>query len=424
VTTAVYALLFFGFVGYLIFKVMNKWAKQLGELQTDSLISGTQRIEQSIRNFRELYVQNKLNQLFDELEDIRNKYALRSANQLLIPNLNKYVLEISIAIGTFIMAAFQFSHNTAPIATANLAIFLVAGSRLAPAVMRVQHGLIQVKISMGEVSRTIRFVRHALNISEISDNYFPEEFRGTKFYPRVELRNLEFKYDDNHIFEVKIDELVVREGQSLAIVGKSGSGKTTLVDLMLGILSPKSGKILVSGLFPSQTFKLFPGLVSYVPQDIFLFRGSIAQNVSMEFDENNINYQRVKEALSSAQIEELASLSLDGLGLTIGEGGISLSGGQRQRIGIARALYSKPSLIFLDESTSALDAETEQRINDVISSLRGKATTITVAHRLSTVRNSDLVIYMENGKILGSGTFDELKESLPDFLQQTKLLGL
>jgi ABC-type bacteriocin/lantibiotic exporter with double-glycine peptidase domain len=144
----------------------------------------------------------------------------------------------------------------------------------------------------------------------------------------------------------------------------------------------------------------------------------------MEFDENNINYQRVKEALSSAQIEELASLSLDGLGLTIGEGGISLSGGQRQRIGIARALYSKPSLIFLDESTSALDAETEQRINDVISSLRGKATTITVAHRLSTVRNSDLVIYMENGKILGSGTFDELKESLPDFLQQTKLLGL
>jgi ABC-type multidrug transport system fused ATPase/permease subunit len=233
-----------------------------------------------------------------------------------------------------------------------------------------------------------------------------------------------FKYNLDSKFNLENLNLDIGAGKLVAITGSSGAGKTTLVDLLLGVHIPTSGDIYISGLSPLDAFQKWPGATAYVPQDTVIINGNIWENIALGFDYNPEHEKNVNEALKLSNLEDYVQSLPEGLFTKVGDRGHKLSGGQRQRLGIARALFTKPKLLVLDEATSSLDAQTESDITEAIKSLKGKTTIIMIAHRLSSVRNADQVIFMNNGIIESVGTFEEVRKEVPNFDKQANLMGL
>jgi ATP-binding cassette subfamily C protein len=212
-------------------------------------------------------------------------------------------------------------------------------------------------------------------------------------------------------------------GSSLGIVGPSGAGKSTLIDLLLGLSVPSSGAILIDGHPLNSVLRQWRGRVGYVPQRVALFDGTIAQNVALTWSDE-IDRERVQTALERAQLGSLIASRGAGIDERIGERGVSLSGGQQQRLGIARALYTDPLVLVLDEATSSLDTKTEDEVTKSIKALQGEVTLISVAHRLSTIKDYDRICYVDEGVIVSQGSFREVAAELPSFAEQVFLAGL
>jgi ABC-type multidrug transport system fused ATPase/permease subunit len=189
-------------------------------------------------------------------------------------------------------------------------------------------------------------------------------------------------------------------------------------------LDGTSGSVLISGNPPLQTIAKWPGAIAYVPQDVAMSSGTIRENITLGFPENSEDEGLIHDALRTAQLLTFIESLPQGLDTQVGERGTKLSGGQRQRLGIARAMFTKPKLLVLDEATSALDGQTESDISSSILELKGSATVVMIAHRLSTVRFADLVVYIDGGKILAKGTFEEVRMQVPNFEKQAQLMGL
>jgi ABC-type multidrug transport system fused ATPase/permease subunit len=343
-------------------------------------------------------------------------------SQLLFPNIGKYAVEVSIALATLLMAALQFSTQNAAQAAANLSIFLAAGSRVAPALLRIQNGMITLKSNLGQVTPTLALLDGRNRIE------FPKRLGSSDynsgFIAEIEVNNLEFRYPASNNFEIRVSSLKIEQGNMVAIIGKSGSGKTSLVDLMLGLKVPLSGECKISGIVSREAVEKWPGRIAYVPQHVEIFEGSIAENIAIGETRDNIDVSRVVDLLNAVKLFTEVVHNLDGVWQNIGGKEGALSGGQRQRLGIARALYHDPSLIILDEATSALDGESEHVITNLFLSLKSKVTIVAIAHRLSTVEASDLVIYMDKGRIIASGSFEHLKATLGSDLTKARILGL
>jgi ABC-type multidrug transport system fused ATPase/permease subunit len=201
----------------------------------------------------------------------------------------------------------------------------------------------------------------------------------------------------------------------VAILGPSGAGKTTLINLILGLLDPTSGEILISGEKPIQAINNWPGAISYVPQDPFIINSSVRQNICLGLDPASIKDSDIWQALEFAELKEYVASLPDELDAQLGENGYKFSGGQKQRLAIARGLLLQPKLMVLDEATSALDSKTENILIKSFQRLSGKVTIIVIAHRLTTAQNTDKVIYLENGKIAGIGSFQEIKGKISNF---------
>ena len=221
----------------------------------------------------------------------------------------------------------------------------------------------------------------------------------------------------------KVD-LDISQGSQVAIVGPSGAGKSTLLDLLIGVIPPKNGVIKLSGEYPSTAIKKWTGKIAYLPQNTFIINGSFLTNITLSQNNSQLSQAHLEKILEISQLSDFINEMPDGIQTIIGQGGMNLSGGQKQRLGIARALFTEPQLIFLDEPTSALDASTEFAITTALSALKGQVTTVIVAHRLSSVINSDLIVYMEEGNRVGNGNFEFLKSKIPNCEKQAQLLGL
>ena len=196
-----------------------------------------------------------------------------------------------------------------------------------------------------------------------------------------------------------------------------------MVDILLGIVYPEVGSIEISGANPAEVTQLWPGAIAYVPQETSIINGTIKENICLGYLASEVPDQIAIELLRAVQLEEFLSLS-EGIHSSTGERGSKLSGGQKQRIGLARALFTNPKLLVLDEATSALDATTEKKLTSYLTSLKGSLTMIVIAHRLSTVIDADKIFYMKDGKVLGEGTFKELRDRIPEFNSQAKAMGL
>ncbi|MGA1763076.1 MAG: ATP-binding cassette domain-containing protein, partial [Ilumatobacteraceae bacterium] len=211
-----------------------------------------------------------------------------------------------------------------------------------------------------------------------------------------------------------VSSLRIASGESVGIIGASGSGKSTLVDLLIGILAPKTGTIVVNGRDISADPRYWQDRIGYVPQHVYLMDTTIRRNVAFGLNEKEINDADVEKALRSANLWEFVQSLPARLDTVVGERGVRLSGGQRQRLGIARALYGNPEVIVLDEATSALDADTEREIVESFREIAHDHTLIVVAHRTSTLAYCNRLIRLEAGRIVQEGTFTEVIGSLPN----------
>jgi ATP-binding cassette subfamily C protein len=329
-------------------------------------------------------------------------------------------MEISLVFGGIVIVAVQLSLSDVSRAIGTLSIFLAAATRIAPAILRIQQGLSTLKSSLANTKIAIDFLNLPITRPEITNKNFTSK---EKFNPKISLKNVAFTHE-NSKFYLNIPDLDIHSGAQVAFVGPSGSGKTTLIDLILGIQDPINGEILISGIEPRLCFSKYPLAVSYVPQDVEIVNGSVKHNILLGLDENTFTDDQIWKLLEKVKLDSLVSnlpLKLDS---QVGESGAKLSGGQRQRLGIARALLTQPAMLVLDEATSALDSETELAITQSLDTLKGDMTILVIAHRLSTVRNSDLIVYLNEGKIEAMGKFDQVKQLVPNFARQAELMGL
>jgi ABC-type multidrug transport system fused ATPase/permease subunit len=247
-----------------------------------------------------------------------------------------------------------------------------------------------------------------------------EQIEPRVLAPRVELRDVTFSYTAG-IPVLRQLSLEIASGDAVGFVGPSGAGKSTLVDIILGLLDPDRGDVLIDDWPMASVRAQWQRMIGYVPQSIVLFDDTIRANVALGVPRDEIDEERLADALGFAQLDHVVAALPDTLDQVIGEGGVQLSGGQRQRIGVARALYHQPRVLVFDEATSALDNETEFKLTEVLDGLRGGWTTLTVAHRLSTVRRCDRLFYLEAGELVAEGSFEQLNAQIPNFARLVEL---
>ena len=425
---AVLAVAFFSAIAIAMHFALRKHARSVGEMFYESEIAANRVISDSINIYRELYTRSRRGFYADEISALRENGAKAQAEMTFLPNLSKYIIEVAIVLGAALISSVQFLTQSATVAISSLGLFLMAGSRIAPALLRLQQSFMQIESNSSAAKTTLEMINDINNSANLRPSDLTKvDFMHRSFNPTLELENVSFSFADkesNQDLFIEDLNLTINTGQFVAIVGPSGSGKTTLVNLILGLYKPNSGRVCMSAIDPELAINKWPGAVSFVPQDVQILNGTIKENLEFGLTESESSDLAIQKALEDSQLTDLVNKFDSKIKTILGENGHQLSGGQKQRLGLARALYTSPKLLILDEATSALDSETESAITESLAKLKGKVTVIVIAHRLSTVRSADRVLYIETGKILADGTFDEVRNEISNFDQQAKLMGL
>lgn len=421
---AIFTLVVFGSIMIIMYFLTNTRTQRISKKFTETSIKDSEVLLELLAGYREAFIRNRRGYFVDRAKKIKWDLADTSAELAWLPNISKYVVEIAFTVGTMAVAGLQFVVNDSAQAVGSLSLFLAAGTRITPALLRVQQNLVNMNGSLVRAKPTIELFS-ATNSHLVVPVYTNEVSQSySDFSPEIQINNVSFAYPESDKLTLHNLSFSIKQGQTVAIVGPSGSGKSTLVDLILGVHKPSTGSVKISGMEPIDTITKWPGAIGYVPQEVVLRAGSIASNVSSGFEVSDLESELVSRAIEMAQLRAFVDSLPEGIQTNVGERGGNLSGGQRQRIGIARALFTKPKLLVLDEATSALDGQTESEISDAIQGLKGRVTLILIAHRLSTVMSADQIIYLEAGQIRAQGTFDEVRSAVPDFDKQAKLMGL
>jgi ABC-type multidrug transport system fused ATPase/permease subunit len=421
---AVATFILFAGISLALYFLLHKKVQVLGKQQAKLGIQVNEDIAEILVSLRENIVRGRKSFYAKEISKGQIELASVQAELSFMPSISKYVIEASLVLGTLLICAIQFKLQDATHAVGTLSIFLAAGSRVAPATLRIQQSALAFKNAAGNASPTIRLIESLENVEPLPQEVERVGLTYEGFSGHVKLQDVAVSYPGSTSQALKSVSIEVKSGETIAIVGPSGAGKTTLVDVILGVLKPSQGNVEISGLSPASAISKWPGAISYVPQDVSISNKSLRENITLGFSGTEVNESALNQAIDIAQLREWVEKLPEGVNTLAGERGMKISGGQRQRLGIARALYTKPKLLILDEATSALDGQTELDISESIQSLKGNVTVILIAHRLSTVLNADRVYYVDEGCIIASGNFEELRKKLPDFDSQARLMGM
>jgi ABC-type multidrug transport system fused ATPase/permease subunit len=422
--TAIVIFLVFSLIAYFLYRFMHIRAGTLGLESSNLNIASNEKIVEVFASYRESVVRNRRDYYAREIGKLRYSLANSSAEIGFLPYVSKYVIETTVVVSAVLIGAVQLVLQDSSHAIATLAIFLAAGTRIAPAVLRLQQGTIYIKIGLGLSVPTFDLMDSLGNAPMVENVDDTVDVNHTGFNSEIIVENVTFTYPEKQVPAISDVTFTIPAGTSIAFVGPSGAGKTTMIDILLGVLNPDSGRVFISGLPPLLAVAKWPGAVAYVPQDVAISEGTIRENIALGYPVEEATDELVLGAIKVAQLDEFVSGLSHGIDTQVGERGAKISGGQRQRLGIARALFTRPHLLVLDEATSSLDGETEANISEAIHSLRGSTTVVIIAHRLSTVRKADRVVYLSEGKVLAAGTFDEVRKNVPDFDHQAKIMGL
>ena len=418
-TIALAAAAYFGVAAYLVQRVIRPRIQAAGERTRIASQAVSTSSLQSLTAVKEIRLRRAHRSFVDEFRAKSAEGAEAEVQASILTSLPSYFLEIAFILGIGILAAVATTGGSAEEGLVLLGLFVAAGTRVLPSSVRLISALSGVRYARAPLEHLVNVSREMqLNRSAETASIVTEQVPAGD----IAARDLRFAYPDRPDVDVLAGvDLDIPFGTSLAVIGMSGAGKSTLVDVLLGLHAPQHGQLTAGGISVFDNLPDWQRQLAVVPQEVTLLDTSIRQNIA--FDEG-IDPAQIQAAVQRAQLEDLISELPYGLETSAGERGMRLSGGQRQRIGIARALYRNPSLLVLDEATSALDNQTERSITDTIEGLHGSMTVVVVAHRLSTVRHCDQVIFMEEGRVVSSGTFDEVRRANSTFARLVKLGSL
>lgn len=410
---AVASTVFFAIFAWALYRLTSRWASRTGVAGARLDISGLTAVQEAIATYREISVAGRRDHYVNQIAMNRWGAAKVSADRQMMTQLPKYLFEVAAVAGGLVLGAALFATRDAVQAVGTLALFIAAGTRILPSLMRVQTSTLMMREASGVAAPTLALaadltVRGKYDPSDVEDVCSPKSTLASPVAGNITLDSVSFVYPGGARPALSDVSLQIIAGSATAIVGRSGSGKSTLADVILGVLEPSSGQVDIDGRAPLDLATAFPGTIGYVPQEVHLANASVRANVALGLDLDYVSDEQVWHALRLAGAEEYVQALPVGLDTTLGDGGARLSGGQRQRIGIARALFARPRLLLLDEPTSALDSETESLVVSALAPLRGEVTVIVVAHRYSAVRDADMVVFLEQGRVCAVGSWEEV----------------
>lgn len=424
-TIAIVSFVYFGLVAVMINKFLGSKARESSRLRSQNEILGNSWVIESTMTFREVLIANRQDFYRRNFELARKDSSLAHRTAQFVGAVPKYAFELALIVGTALTSLIAFKFNSTQTALTISGLFLATGSRAMPSLLRLQGAMNNAQNGIG-IATSFFALLDELERTTPPEVSLPDrqDARPARHSSEIDLQNVSYRYSGATDYTIKNVSLHIDAGQSVALVGPSGAGKSTLADLMLGALFPESGTVTIGGLPPRQAVETWPGQIAYVPQNVGLRDGTVTENVALGWNPDEVDDDQIWQALEYAGLKQLFVEHPLGLKANVGERGLLLSGGQRQRLGLARALYTNPQLLILDEATSALDAETEHAIAQAMQKLKNSVTTVTIAHRLATVTNADLVVYLEEGQILAQGSFQQVRDAIPRFNRQANLLGI
>lgn len=418
-TLALFSVLFFTAVGFITHRITNNKTNLISSSLISANNSDSRIIIESKINIRDLVIRGRREAIIQKIVSSRKNAANLASELAFLPYIGKFAIESSIVIGVLMLIVTQFVFSSPGSALATISFFIGASSRIAPAVLRVQQGSLQFSVSQG----LSEGVFHLLKIKPIDGQKVPLISEARKdANVELEIKDLEFKYQNDNLFSVSIPQLYINKGDQVAVVGMSGSGKSTFLDLCLGLLEPNQGFVAIAGMRPDKLVERYPGYIGFVPQEVSLIQGTIRENLLLGYDHSEFSDANLEEILYITVLDDFINELPLGIDTHISEWGSNLSGGQKQRIGIARTLLAKPKIIFLDEATSALDAHTESLFQIRAEKFLRDVTMISVAHKLTTIRQATSIILFDQGVIKGLGDYSELYEKNPLFRGQMALM--
>ena len=413
---------YFGLIGLVIQLFIGKLMQRTGSEIAKTTVQANAGLSDLGDVLREVVILGREDYFYDRIYQSRMKASGTAATQFVLGGMPRYIVETALIIAIAALLFFQSLSGDFASSAATLGIFLTGGLRLTASLLPLQSALLVMKKS-GPAAIT------ALDLLEDFGNNIAVKSPNQEIGPEqppvsVDVEKLSFTFNKTRSPILSEISLKISPGSQAAIIGSSGSGKSTLADLILGLLEPTSGSVQVNDMNPRELIRSQPGLLAYVPQRPGMIFGTIAQNIALGLEVDEIDEYKLNKSISEANLTGYIDSLPNGVHTDIGKRKDELSGGQLQRIGLARALYTEPKLLIMDEATSALDAESENEINKALDRMRKKVTVLLIAHRLNTIQRSDIVFFLEGGRIEATGTFAELLKSNETVRNLAKLMNV
>lgn len=403
-----------------------------GQNVKESSVNAGGSLLEMVDGYREIAVLSKQDFFVSRFVEARKLGARTSVTLQVLKSIPRYIAESGLILGALGFVVWQLNRGTLGEGLIALGIFLAGSFRMMGSILPLQSLWNELRVMQNWVSSAqdilvlLKDDPELLDADIYSDTVFASVHQrgsGPSIPLAVRLSAVVFTHLGKKTPTINSVSLDIPAGSYVAIVGPSGAGKTTLVDLLLGLYDPESGSIQIGNQDPRVLRQASPGLISYVPQRPGLVSGSVAQNVALGVSKEEIDENQVREALAKAQLLDFVDTLPQGIHSSLGVHSDSLSGGQIQRLGFARALYTRPRLIILDEATSALDAATEASVAASIKNVGGETTVVVIAHRLSTIQDADQVHVMDDGRIIASGTFSQVRKAVPMVEEYVQLMS-
>lgn len=377
--------------------ITKKYSHEWGIEGQKSKAKIYQWMNQALGGIKEIKVLNRENIFVRNYDEYHGRYVRVLRLNRLIGTMPKYIIEMVSIVGMLaaIIVKMHFGQKELQDFVPQLATFAVAAFRLLPATGRINEHMSAVIYA----SPSVDLIFHDLKEVEALDYTNKPVDQTWHFDRQLDIKHVSYHYPDSSVNVIEDVSFKIEKGKTVAFIGASGAGKSTMVDIILGLLPPTMGKVLADDLDIYKNLPTWQKEIGYIPQTIYLSDDTIRNNIAFGIDEKQIDEEAIERALKQAQLFEFVDSLAEGLDTLVGDRGVRLSGGQRQRIGIARALYHNPEVLVLDEATSALDTDTEKAVMEAIDNFKGEKTIIIIAHRLTTIKNADIVYEVADGKV-------------------------
>jgi ATP-binding cassette subfamily C protein len=409
-------ILMMGGGGFVFLRITQQRTYDSGVISREARGDMNRMVLQGLGGFKDARVLNREKLFLKQYNTFAETDRDASIYQTIVKSLPKPIIETLMVVGILTITMIMiFEGRTFEEIIPILALFGVAAVKLMP----IFSLLIQQITTMRYSAPSVYAITDDLDLLEVKYKKFRDQIlkKASKMTMEkgIDLQSISYKYPNSDDYAVRNIDLTIPKGAVIAFVGASGAGKTTLVDIILGLLTPETGTIKVDGRDIYDNIRGWMKNIGYIQQSNYLFDERIFRNIAFGIPDDEVEDDKLNSAVKAAQLEDVVDRLPRGLRTRVGERGVRLSGGQRQRVTIARALYNNPQVLVMDEATSALDNITEKYVIEAIERLRGDRTIIMIAHRLTTVQNCDVIYMMDDGKIVDSGTYDELLEKSSEF---------